>query len=120
MMNMSIKEKTAYGIACPHCSGALRIRTSRAVAPTFRQLQMQCVDIECGATFGAEVSITHGIAPSMAPNPDVQLRMAPPRRRNDNDNHEGADGSARGSAVPPPGAANDDDGPAAGAVTIGG
>ncbi len=119
-MSSETKPTGKYGLACPHCQGRLRIRSNRAVAPTFRQLHMQCIDVECGASFGAEISITHGIGPSLNPNPEVHLRMAPPRRRNDNDNHEGADKAASGPAVPPHVAANDDDGPAAEAITIGG
>ena len=73
-------------IRCPHCQGTTRVRYSRQVIATARQLQLQCMEPGCGATYGAQLEITHGISPSAKPNPDVSLRMAPPRRRADNDN----------------------------------
>ncbi len=96
-------------IACPHCSGATRVRSSRTVTPTYRQLYFQCSTIDCGHTFAAELSITHTIVPSARPNPDIHLRIAPPRRRADNDNPGGAVDPRRGPEVSPPLAANDDD-----------
>lgn len=79
------------------------------VAPTYKQFQLQCANIECGASYGAEMTLTHGVSPSLNPNPAVQLRMAPPRRA-DNDNGEGTPTMIpSGSEVPLPRAANDDD-----------
>jgi hypothetical protein len=72
---------------CPdQCGGYLTNRTSRAITTTYRQLVLACSNVECGATFGGELSITHRISPSANPHPELQLRTAPPRRRADNDN----------------------------------
>ena len=73
------------GIACPHCNGPSRVRSSRGITSTYRQLFMACLDPECGHTFGVELTVTHTISPSAKPNPDVSLRTAPPRRRGGSD-----------------------------------
>lgn len=94
-------------IACPHCGSATRTRTSRRVTSTYRQLNLVCTDPECGATFGAELAITHAISPSARPNAAVHLRSAPPRRRSPA-NDDAEVGSQDGPGVPSR-AANDDD-----------
>ena len=70
-----------------------------------RQLQVQCINVECGASFGADLTITHQISPSAAPNPAIVLRTVP-RRRVANDDFPPAANDVRGVEVPPP--ANDD------------
>ena len=99
-MSKPVSHQQNVGIACPHCAGATRTRTSRAVTPLYRQLIRACLDAECGFTFGVEVSITHGISPSARPNPACALRMSAPRARPANDNTV---------AVSEVTAANDDD-----------
>ena len=72
-------------IACPHCRSRARVRTSREVTRTYRQLQLECSNIECGHTFAAELTVTHTISPSACPDPEIHLRQAPPRNTaNDN------------------------------------
>ena len=71
------------GIACPHCGGKTKTRSSRAVTPTYRQLWIACLDPTCGATFGGETAITHAISPSARPNSRVQLRQVTPRTGNE-------------------------------------
>lgn len=94
-----------HGIACPHCGQATGIRHSRSMTPLVRQMQLQCVNPECGATFGADLSITHQISPSAMPNPAITLRKAPPRRVA-NDDFPPAANDMSGPEVPRP--ANDD------------
>jgi hypothetical protein len=67
-------------INCLHCDAPLRTRSSRKVVATSVQLNLQCTNFDCGATFGGVFEITHGIFAGAMPNPAVQLRMAPPRR----------------------------------------
>lgn len=87
-------------LACPHCGAAMRIRSSRLASTTCRELNLHCLNTDCGATYGATLEISHGISPSAQPNPSVNLRQAPARPRpHDRPN-------ASGPAVPPP--ANDD------------
>lgn len=105
--------------ACPHCKNSAQVRSSRALTPTYRQLYLQCGNVECGHTFAAELTITHTISPSACPDPEVQLRMAPPRRRHANDNPDVAIAASRGPEVPPVRAANDDD-PLGEAIATGG
>lgn len=83
-------------LACPHCNGAMRIRSSRLHSQTCRELNLQCLNTDCGATYGATLEISHAISPSAHPNPAVNLRQAPQRPRV----------YPSGPAVPPP--ANDD------------
>lgn len=73
-------------LSCLHCDGKLKIRTSRVVVPTLAQLNLQCDNIECGATYGAAFELTHGISAGVSPREGVQIRMAPPRRSAANDN----------------------------------
>jgi hypothetical protein len=100
-------------IHCPHCAAVARVRSSRAVSPTFKQLNLQCENVECGATYGGVLEILHEIAPPAVRNLEIQLRSVPVRARalpvpaNDG-----------GPEVPPAIAANDDDGLAE-AVAIG-
>lgn len=104
-------------INCLHCETPLRIRSSRKVVPTSIQLGLQCTNVECGATFGGVMEITHGISPSALPNPGVQLRMVTPKRRvaaNDVDGALSASAPevapfAAISGGPAPVAVNDDD-----------
>jgi len=101
-MSQTNPHQARIGMSCPHCRGPARIRSSRPVTLTYRQLNCACLDVQCGFTFGADIEITHMISPSARPNPDVQLRAVPRRtRRPANDDH------ARGPEVPPH--ANDDD-----------
>lgn len=95
-------------INCPHCGSRAPVRSSREVSPTYRHLNLQCANIECGHTFAAALEILYTIAPSATPNPEVNLRMAPPRQRPIPANDDGAWG-ARAPGVAPTRAANDDD-----------
>lgn len=65
------------------------MRTSRPISETCLQQVVECVDPECGASFGTHTEITHGIRPSRQPNPEVKLRMTPPRRYPANDDDRG-------------------------------
>jgi len=71
------------GMRCPHCKGPARVRTSRAVTLTYRQMTCHRLDHECGHTFGADLTVTHTIRVSACPDPNVVLRQSPPRRRRD-------------------------------------
>jgi len=67
-------------LKCLHCETKLKIRTSRVVVPTLAQVNLQCENLECGATYGAAFEITHGISAGVSPREGVDLRMVPPRR----------------------------------------
>lgn len=94
-----------HGIACPHCGLATGIRHSRSMTPLVRQMQLQCVNAQCGATFGADLTITHQISPSAMPNAAIMLRTTPPRKVA-NDDFPPAANDQSGPEVPR--AANDD------------
>lgn len=77
-------------IRCPHCESAMRIRGSRLLTPTYRQLNMQCTNVACSASYRADLTLTHIISPSGIPNPQVQLPISPnqPQRAAANDTGE--------------------------------
>ena len=91
-------------IACPHCEKPARVRSSRQVTRTYRQLHLECTNRECGHVFGGGLSVTHTIVPSAVPDPEIHLHMAPRRSANDN--------PARGPEVPPVAAAANEKPPA--------
>lgn len=68
------------GLACPHCGGQLSTRSSTLIAPTCRDLYLQCLNPLCSASFTGQLIIVGQISPSAVPNPAVQLRSVPPRR----------------------------------------
>lgn len=88
---------------CPHCSAPARIRTSRAVTPLYRQMNLQCTNVDCGHTYAAALEILYSIVPSAHPNPEITLGRAPARRK-----LVAANDGARVPEVTPP-ASNDDD-----------
>ena len=65
------------GVDCPHCGSPTRSRSTRLVTSTLREIYLQCTNLHCGASFGAQFAITHQIAPSARPNPEVRLRKSP-------------------------------------------
>lgn len=96
-----------HGLICPHCGGPTRVFTSRRIGNVYRQKVIDCLNLDCGARFGAEESITHIIHPSAQPNPAVHLRSTPPRRRAANDDHRPGQ-TGNGGAEVPPSPGNDD------------
>jgi hypothetical protein len=72
-------------IGCPHCQSVLKVRSSRGVGPIVRQMIFACQNDSCCATFGADLTLTHVISAGAQPNPAVEMRTTPPRRRPAND-----------------------------------
>jgi hypothetical protein len=102
------------GIDCPHCQEKVRVRSSRVETSTSKAISLQCSNIDCGATYGGVIEITHQILASAVANPEIHLRTVAPRQRQlpANDNGAGApvvQPIARGPGVPPLLVANDDD-----------
>ncbi len=81
-------------IRCPHCDTGARIRSSRQITRTYREIYLQCDNMECGHTFVADLTIVRTIAPSATPRADVNLQLAPRRARADNDNRPAAAAAA--------------------------
>lgn len=67
----------AYKLACPHCLGRMRIRTSVGEHIMMRRTYLQCMNEACGWTGTATFEITHELSPSAMPNKQVQLPLAP-------------------------------------------
>ena len=67
-------------IDCPHCGARARVRSSRQLTPLVRSANLQCSNVECGHTFAAQLHVTHTIAPSATPRPEIVLPLAPRRQ----------------------------------------
>ncbi len=68
---------------CPHCSSPAYIRSSRVITRTFKELRLQCSNIEgddpCGFAFVASLTIDRTLVPSMRPRAGVNVPMNMPR-----------------------------------------
>lgn len=64
---------------CPHCRAPAKVRSSKELTPLFKELRLQCTDLECGHTFVASLTIDRTIAPSARPNPSIRLPIGHPR-----------------------------------------
>lgn len=90
-------------INCPHCGAYARVRTSRSQTATVRTAQLECSNFECGHVFGAQLAVTHTIAPSRKPNPEIALPIAPARgvgAHNDNGGEGGPHAPPASAACP--------------------
>lgn len=67
---------SVYKMVCPDCGGPLRVRNSVGQHPLFRNVFFQCMDINCGGGYGANMEITRIMSPSAKPNPNIKLPMA--------------------------------------------
>ena len=47
----------SHHVDCPDCKGAMRIRTSYALGQTMRRLTYECLNVECGASFAASITL---------------------------------------------------------------
>ena len=64
-----------YGLPCPHCGSATKIRTSDLVEPTFRVIWFDCTYFPCGFAFRASLAFEYGTRPSAIPKPGLELAM---------------------------------------------
>ena len=67
---------STYKLICPHCRHGLRVRNSYSLHLLLRATYLQCTNINCGATFRAQMEITHAMSPSACPNPEIDLPVA--------------------------------------------
>jgi hypothetical protein len=44
-------------ITCPHCDGRVRTQTSRRLSALVREIYFECVDVDCGHRFVAQLGI---------------------------------------------------------------
>lgn len=63
-------------LKCPHCGCKALIRTSKDLSEITRELQIQCLNIECSHTWVAVIEAVRTIAPSMTPNPDIHIPLS--------------------------------------------
>ena len=67
---------STYKLVCPHCFERMRIRTSEGVHIFMRVAYLQCTNEACSWSARGEFVITHEMAPSGMPNPQVKLQVA--------------------------------------------
>lgn len=58
---------------CPDCYGRLVTRTSEWFTSLYKESYLQCMNLECGATFKSFTEIAYRLSPSGTPNPEVKL-----------------------------------------------
>jgi len=64
-------------MSCPHCETTGKIRTSKTVTVTYRELYYACPNFLCGHTWKASLAFVHTISESACPKMGVQLPKAP-------------------------------------------
>jgi len=62
---------------CPICHDRARIRHSIRVTPTVIDYYVQCMNVDCGATWKAQMNIVYMLSPSAIDNPEIDIPMAP-------------------------------------------
>jgi hypothetical protein len=70
-------------ISCPHCHGRVRTQTSRQLSTLVREIYYECVDVDCGHRFVAQLGIVRTLVPSLKPSKDVTLPIVERRPHND-------------------------------------
>jgi len=75
------KKRPGHGWKCPHCQHEMRIRNSSTEHPMMRRYQLQCMNIDCSATFTATMEIIRQMSPSGTPNKDIVTAMEELNRR---------------------------------------
>ena len=66
-------------IRCPNCRAVATVRSSKDLTPLYRELRLQCTDMECGGTYVGSFTIDRMIVPSQKPNARVRLKVGQPR-----------------------------------------
>jgi hypothetical protein len=74
---MNHTAKRLYGMACPHCGGRTRIRSSEGITPTYRNALLECLDADCGWRGKLDIVITTTITPSLQPDPRIRVPLSP-------------------------------------------
>lgn len=72
----NVRKRQNY-MPCPHCHATSRVRTSETETPTVRNLYFQCLNVDCGFTWKAQLAVVWGLSPSAIPNPRLDIPMAP-------------------------------------------
>ena len=73
------------GMSCPVCKSRSWVKQSHEVTPIVRELRYACDNVNCGATFRAELVVTHIISPSaLTPAANLHLPLWRTGVANDN------------------------------------
>ncbi|HEY9092054.1 ogr/Delta-like zinc finger family protein [Parasphingorhabdus sp.] len=74
---ISERGKSTLREICPICHDRARVRSSTMVTPTVRDLHIQCMNVDCGATWKSQMQVVYLLSPSAIENPDIDIPMAP-------------------------------------------
>lgn len=78
-MSNKAEQLPSLSLHCPTCGAPSRVRASRGLSNTTRELRMECGNIKCGAVFQAIVEATKIYAPSFL-TPEEQMTPTIPLR----------------------------------------
>ena len=70
-------------IVCPHCAGRCRTVTSRQLSTLVREIYFDCMNVDCGHRFVAQLGIVRTLVPSLMPSQGVSLPIVERRPHND-------------------------------------
>lgn len=68
---------TVVRIQCPHCGSTCKIRSSKRISATTRDLWLACEEPQCGATYKGQMALLHVLSPPAIANPRVHLPFRP-------------------------------------------
>ena len=61
---------------CPHCKQTARIRTSRQISDTCRELVIQCMNLDCGFIGQATMAFDVTLSPPANPDPSINIPIS--------------------------------------------
>lgn len=64
-------------MSCPHCGEFARVRKSQQLTPIYREALLECQNAKCGWRGKLSLEMTQTLTPSMCPNPEIRLPIAP-------------------------------------------
>lgn len=71
------KRRNNLRLDCPHCGAFARIRSSEYLTPIYRQALVECQNADCGWRGTLTLEMTQTLSPSLQPNPEIRLPLAP-------------------------------------------
>lgn len=86
---------SAFTMFCPHCGTRAKVRTSKTLSRTMREIAYQCDDVQCSHSFVGIIEVVRTISPSATPHPEVNLPMTKQAIFNAKNAHQTADGLPR-------------------------
>lgn len=61
---------------CPHCRSRARVRTSKEVSLTMREVTYVCTNNACGHVWVATLEVARTLSPSSTPNLSIRIPLS--------------------------------------------